>query len=240
MKSLLLTAATIMACAGSMFAQNLLPDYKWEVGLNGGFCGITRPLGPANAYQGTRTNLVHDYSFKLTYFINEHWNVNFDLGTRKWETFGTWQLNGTNGQKLKPREITFLIAEQAISESAQFNYVIPFYSNYNSVNRSNLYFGVMLGLVTTVNDGSMGFSKYAAAPDSNYTYTSSYNYGYGIGLSYGIQMGYTYYILPRLGVNVELGMRYATVQTHDQRYGSVNDHFHLLYFPETIGLRWRF
>ena len=240
MKALLLTAAALMACAGSMFAQNIGPTYDWEVGLNGGFSAITRPLGPANAYQGTRTNLVHDYSIKATYYFNEHWNLNFDLGTRQWETFGSWQLNDQNGQQLKSRDVTFLIADHAITESFQFNYTIPFYARYSNENRANLYFGVMFGLVTTTNDGSMGYSKYNAAPDSNYTYTSKYDYGYGIGLSYGVQVGYTYYIIQRLGINVELAARYAGVKTNDERYKAENDHYHLLYFPETIGLKWRF
>ena len=117
MKAFLLTAAALMACAGSMFAQNLAKDYSWEVGLNGGFCDITRPLGPATNYQGTRTKIVHDFSLKASYYFNEHWNLNFDIGTRQWKTFGNWQLNDVNGQALKPKEITFLVAEHAISES---------------------------------------------------------------------------------------------------------------------------
>lgn len=240
MKALLLTASAIMACAGSMFAQNLPPIYNWEASLNGGFSGATRPLGPATAYQGTSTKVVNDYSAKVTYYFTEHWNLSLDIGVRQWKSFGNWQLNDVNGQKLKPREITFLIADKAISESFQFNYVVPFYTRYNDFNRANLYFGALLGLVTTVNDGSMGYSKYNAAPDSNYTYTSSYNYGYGIGLSYGLQAGFTYYVVPRLGVNLELGMRYANVHTQDTRYASENNHFYLLYFPGTIGIRWRF
>lgn len=240
MKAFLLTAAALMACAGSMFAQNLAPVYDWEVGLSGGFSVITRPLGPAPGYQGTRTNVVHDYSLKATYYFNEHWNLSLDIGTRQWETFGTWQLNDANGQQLKSRNITFVVADHAVSESIQMNYLIPFYAQYSNFNRANVYFGLMFGLVTTVNDGAMGFSKYNAAPDSNYTYTSKYDYGYGIGASYGAQVGFTYYIIPRLGVNVELAARYAGVRTHDSRYGSENDHFHLLYFPETIGLKWRF
>ncbi len=110
MKAFLLTAAAIMACAGSMFAQNIATDYSWEIGLNGGFSAITRPLGPANSYQGTRSNIVHDYSIKATYYFNEHLNLSLDLGTRQWETFGTWQLNDQNGQQLKKRDITFLVA----------------------------------------------------------------------------------------------------------------------------------
>ena len=60
----------------------------------------------------------------------------------------------------------------------------------------------------------------------------------------GFQVGYTYYffpgLAPRLGVNVQLAMRYAGVATNDTRYASENSSFYLLYFPETIGLRWRF
>lgn len=240
MKVLLLTAAALMACAGSMFAQNLPPDYSWEVGLSAGLSAITRPLGPQQLYQGTRTNLVHDYSLKSTYFFNEHWFLTFDLGERQWETFGTWQLQDAYGQQLQTRPITFVVADHAVSESFEFNYTIPFYTKYNNFKRADLYFGAMFGLITTVNDGSLSYSKYNAAPDSTYLYTSKYDYGYGIGLSYGLQVGYTYFIIPRLGINIELAARYAGVKTNDEHYDGENNHFHLLYFPETIGLKWRF
>ena len=240
MKGLLLTAAALMVCAGSMFAQNLPPDYSWEVGLSAGLSAITRPLGPADAYQGTRTNLVHDYAFKATYYFNEHWFLSFDLGERQWETSGTWQLQDAYGQQLQSRPITFLVADHAINESFEFNYAIPFYTRYNTFERSNLYFGVMLGMMTTTNDGSLSYSKYNAPPDSSYTYMSKYDYGFGMGITFGLQVGYTYYIVPRLGVNVELAARYAGVKTNDEHYDSENDRYHLLYFPETIGLKWRF
>jgi len=240
MKAFLLTAAALMACAGSMFAQNLPPDYNWEVGINGGISGFTRPLGPANAYQGTQTNIVPDFSLRLNYFLNPHWMLNLDIGTRKWETTGTWQLNDQLGQQLKPRPVTFLVADHAITESVGINYVIPFYDRYETFNKANLNFGVMAGLVTTTNDGSIGYSTYNAAPDSGYKYVSHYDYGFGIGYSVGIQMGFTYYFVPRFGVNIDLAMRYVNVGTNDEHYGSENNHFYLLYFPETIGVRWRF
>ena len=240
MKAFLLTIATLMACAATMFAQNLPPEYDWEVGINGGLSVITRPLGPAMGYQGSRTNVVHDISAHITRYFNEHWFMTFDLGDRKWETFGDWTPVGSYGQKMQPEQITYQIANHAITESFQLNYNIPFYTHYHTFNRSNLYFGIMLGMVTTMSDGSLGYSKYQTSIDSGATYVSRYDYGMGIGLSYGIQMGYTYYIVPRLGVNVELAMRYAGVTTNDVKYGSENSSFYLLYFPETIGLRWRF
>jgi len=128
--------------------------------------------------------------------------------------------------------ITFVVADHAITESVGINYVIPFYDRYETFNKANLNFGVMAGLVTTTNDGSIAYSTYNAAPDSSYTYVSRYDYGFGIGYSLGIQMGFTYYIIPRLGVNIDVAMRYVNVGTNDARYGSENNHFYLLYFPK--------
>lgn len=240
MKAFLLTAATLLAFAGGVFAQNLPPDYNWEVGVNAGISGFTRPLGPAINYQGTRTGTIPDLSVRLNYFFNPHWMINLDIGSRRWASYGTWQLNDLNGQQLKGREITFLVADHALNESVGINYVIPFYTRYNTYNKANLNFGAQFGFMTTVNDGSQAFSKYRSAPDSNYTYMSRYDYGYGIGVTYGLQVGFTYFIIPRLGLNIDLAARYASVHTSDQHYGSENNHFELLYFPATFGVRWRF
>lgn len=240
MKAFLLTVAAFLACAGSMFAQNLPPEYSWEVGVNGGYSVMTRPLGPPDGYQGRRTKVVNDYSARLSYFATPNWMIHFDFGERRWESFGDWQLTSLFGKKLGTREVSFLVAEHALSSSVGASYVVPFYTRYNTFNRANLYFGAMLGMVTTTNDGSLGYSKFGEGPDSNYTYVSSYHYGYGIGYSFGLHTGFTYYIIPRLGVNIELGVRYANVKTNDEHYGGVNNNFRLLYFPETIGLRWRF
>ena len=208
--------------------------------MNAGLSVMTRPLGPAINYQGTRTNVVHDYSIRAQYSFNEHWMIDFDLGDRRWESFGDWKLNDAMGKSLQSRQVSFLIAEHAISESVHMNYVIPFYSQFRTHNTANLYFGVMAGMVTTTNDNAVIKSRYNAAPDSNYMYTSSYHYAPGIGFSFGVQTGFTYYVIPRLGVNVELAARYATVATSDTRYASENSKYHTLYFPETLGIRWKF
>lgn len=240
MKAFLLTVATFLAVTGSMFAQNLPPEYLWEVGVNGGYSVITRPLGPSETYQGRRTKFVGDFSARLNYYINPNWMLNLDLGMRKWETFDTWEVNGLFGKQLKAQDVSFLIASKALSQSIGINYVIPFYTRYNNYNKCNIYFGAMAGMVQTMNDGSTEYSKYKTAQDSGYNYVSSYHYGPGIGYNFGIQMGFTYYIVPRLGVNVDLSMRYARVNTTDINYRDKNSFFYLLYFPETIGIRWRF
>jgi len=240
MKAFLLTAAALIASAGSMFAQNMPPDYNWEAGINIGASAFTRPLGPSELYTGTRTNTVPDYSIRVNHFFSEHWMLGIDIGERKWQSYGTWQENGTFGQTLNNQQVTFNIASKAINESFEMNYIIPFYTKFQTYNKANLYFGAMFGLMTTVNDGSMGYSKLKGSVDSGTAYVSSYDYGYGIGYNFGVQIGYTYYIMPRFAVNVEIAARYADVRTNSTSYGSENSNFYLLYFPETIGLRYRF
>lgn len=240
MKSFLLTIAGVMAFAGITFGQNLPPDYYWEVGFNMGYSNFVRPSGPAESYKGTRTRPSTDKSLRLNYYASPNWMISLDLGARRWETSGDWVVNSQLGQKLKPKKVTFLLAEQAINESVGINYVIPFYSGYNTFNKANLTFGVNFGLMQTMNDGSMGYSRYKEGPDSNLTYLSSYNYESGLGYNVGINIGYTYYIIPRLGINIDLAARYARINTGDSRYGSVNSRYELLYFPQTLGLRWRF
>jgi hypothetical protein len=240
MKSFLLTATALFTFAGSLFAQNLITEYSWELGANIGASTITRPLGPADPYQGTRTKIVADYSLRLNYYINPNWLLNVDIGSRKWESFGTWQEPTLFGQNLPTRQVAFLEASHAISENAGISYVVPFYDKYNRYNSANLYFGATIGLINTINDGSTSFSVYKTAPDSGIQYLSGYNYSSGMGYSFGLQTGFTYYILPRLGVNIDLAVRYAHIKTIEDNWRSENATFYLLYFPETIGVRWRF
>jgi hypothetical protein len=240
MKALLLTVALFIGATGSMFAQNFPPDYPWEAGINGGISAFTRPLGPATQYTGTRTNPVADFSLRANYFFNEHLMLGIDIGSRRWKSYGTWQENGTMGQTLSNEQVSVLVASHAINESFELNYIVPFYTKYNTYNKSNLYFGVMFGLVTTINDGSTGYGRYKGTVDSGTVYVNSINYGYGIGINYGVQLGYTYYIVPQIGVNVEVAARYADVHTNDLIPGNNNKDFYLLYFPATIGIRYRF
>ena len=248
MKGLFLTVAIALLCSGVGFSQtniweNYRPDRTWDIGFNYGASSITRPLGPEKAYQGTRTNVVPEWGIKLQYVVNPNWHLAFDLGFRKWESFGLWTQPYLFGHTLTSTETKFQLGSPAVSESVQLNYVIPYYSEYKVLNRANLYFGATFGLVTTVSDGSLGYSHYNANPDSAYRYVSTYNYGSGIGLSMGVQVGYTYYFLRKWGVNVEMGARYVTMRT--ERVNGLSDdhgttHYHMMFFPGTFGLRYRF
>jgi len=248
MRGLLLSAA-IFTCIGSASAQRLAlwenfpPQLRWDVEAHYGTSIITRPLGPDDAYTGRRTNFVRDYGVKVVYAADEHWNLAFDLGFRKWESYGSWNNDYLMGKKLNNTDVTFQLGKPAITESFQVNYVIPTYSRFKIFNKSNINFGITLGLVTTVSDGSVGYSKYNAPPDSSYRYISQYNYGSGIGWNAGVQIGYTYYIFRRWGVNAEVGARYVDVGT--QKTNDVNDahhttRYHMTYIPFNFGIRYRF
>ena len=240
MKSFLLTAALLFAFAGGMFAQNLPPEYFWEVGVNGGYSVITRPVGPPAVYSGTSTNIVKDFSLRASYYFNERWMISVDLGTRRWESFGQWELEERFSHRLKPVQVSFLLAEQALNQSVQMNYVIPFYTAFREFNRANIYMGLQGGLIETINDGSRQYSTYKTANDSSYRYVSGHNYQPGMGFSLGAQAGFIYYIVPRFGVTAELALRYVNVKTNDQNYTAANARFHLMHFPQTVGIRYRF
>jgi len=239
MRSFLLTAAMLLALAGGMFAQNLPPEFRWEVGANGGYSVITRPVGPPAVYTGTRTNVVKDFSLRASYFFNWRWMMSLDVSDRRWETFGQWKLNDKYGKSLAPINVPFLLADHALTQSVQMNYVIPFYTQFRNFNRANLYFGAHAGLVETINDGSRQYAKYNSPTDSGYTYVSGYHYGSGMGYTLGLQTGFIYYIVPRLGVTAELSLRYVHVKTIDINYAEPNNNYHLLHFPQTVGVRWR-
>jgi hypothetical protein len=239
MKSFLLTVATLMAFTGGMFAQNLPPEFRWEVGANGGYSVITRPVGPPAVYTGTRTNIVKDYSLRASYYFNSRWMMTLDLGDRRWETFGPWKLNDKYGVKLNSIDVPFLLADHALTQTVQMNHVIPFYTQFRNFNRANFYFGVTAGLVETLNDASRSYSKYNSPTDSGYTYVSGYHYGSGMGYTLGLQTGFIYYIVPRIGVTAELALRYVNVKTIDINYAAPNAHYHVMHFPQTVGIRYR-
>jgi hypothetical protein len=248
MKAILLSAFLMVAAVSGVRAQyepwkSFPPDPKWEVGASYGASIITNPKGPLNDYQGTTNKIVKDISIKATYMLNPRWNVSFDLGFRKWETYGVWQQPYLMGQSLKPTNVKFVFGNPAISHSLQVNYCFPHYNKHEMVNNANIYVGATLGLVTTVNDGSTDYAPYNAAPDSNYRVVATYNYPKGIGYNIGIHGGYTRYIYKRIGVNIEASARYVRMGTdkpNGSSYVDGNSKYHMMFFPVNFGIKYRF
>lgn len=239
MRAFLLTTALLVTTAiGSAQAQQAA-DFNWELGLNGGVNSNTVPGGNSKLYDGTKGTWNAAGSFKVAYNINENWQIGGELGAQKWVTTGMWPINDANGQTLESRKVTFVIANPAMSICAQANHMTPTYSEYKHYNKTNLYYGITLGILPTLNDGQVSHSKYNQAPNPSYVYTSQYDYGYGMGFTAGVQIGYSYYFIPRFGVNIEAAGRYAMVGTSDVNYDHINERYHTFYFPVTVGIRYR-
>lgn len=239
MKSLLLTAATLLALAGSTLAQNLPPVYRWEVGANAGLSTITRPTGPPEVYTGNSTDVVKDYSLRASYYFTWRWMMSLDVGNRRWESFGQWQMEDRYGLPLKPYKMNFLIADHAITTAVQMNYVIPFYTRFTTFNRANLCFGVHAGMVNTINDGSRSYDTMSTPSDPGRRYVSGFHYNSGVGYTLGLQSTFIYYIVPRFGVCAELAIRYANVKTIDTKWAEPISRYQVMHFPQTIGIRYR-
>lgn len=240
MRSILLTATAILTLTASVSAQSFPPDYRLEAGLNVGTSTTTIPNGPQSLYKGTQTAWSPEASLRMHYNLSPYWQVGGDLGYTSWSTTGKWSLYDTHGNVLPSQKVKFVYSDPTITLAAQANRVVPFYSKYKEYNKANFYYGVTLGLVFTVNDGTSTQTTYGQAPDPQFIYTSKYDYGYGIGYVAGVQAGYTYYISETLGVNVEGAARFAEVGTNDTRYDHGNSRYNLFYFPLTVGFRMRF
>ena len=240
MRSFLLTIIAVAAAVCQLQAQNFPPDYRFEAGVNFGGNVITMPKGPQGEYQGSKTNWMPTGALTFNYNFSNYWQLGGEIGASTWKTTGSWPLTDAYGKTLQNKDVTFLVANPAINVSAVGNRLVPFFSKYKDYNKANFYYGVMLGVIATVNDGGTMQSNYNASPDQQFVYTSQYNYGYGIGYTAGAQVGLSYYISENLGINIQGAARYAKVGTDDTRYGHVNANFHLWYFPCTVGFRLRF
>jgi hypothetical protein len=223
-----------------MFPQNFPPDLTWEVGVNGGINQSVRPQGPPMFYCGTRTNMQAEYGINLSHYFTPHWQLGINITGTHWESDGTWSLNGNFGKQLQSQNINFLFADYAFSEEVQMNYVLPIWSGFQVINRANLYFGASCGLVNTVNDGATGYAVYKSKTDSGYKYLNKVDYNPGLGVNFGAHIGFTYYFVPKLGVNIEIGAKYAYVSTTNDVNNRELGTYYLVYFPETIGLRYKF
>lgn len=240
MKSLILTAIAILGLAAGSSAQFLPPDYRFEIGVNGGVSTTTVPLGPAAAYQGSKNTWNPVYGINLTYNIFEKLMVSLEATQTKWITKGEWASTITNNQQIAPKEITYQYANPATSFYVAVNGLIPFTSRYGDYNKANIHYGIGGGVVATLNDGNIGYTEEGDPNDPTFKYVTQYNYGFGFGGQVGAQVGFTYYIIPKLGININLAARYVGIRTNEDRYGQMNNYYRMLYFPHTLGVRFRF
>ncbi|MEI8278685.1 MAG: hypothetical protein WCG87_02910 [Bacteroidota bacterium] len=232
MRLILLTAIALLT-TGTVFAQ-YVPEYRSELGFNSGLTTITTP---SNTNYTGRTSVWNNYSsLRFSYGVSDHYLMSFEMGATSWTTRDKWPITGRDNANYGIKEVKYVFGKPALSFMIHTNRVVPFYSRYREMVRSQFYFGLSGGLMVTVNDGqnTIGYNT----QDSS-TYTKEFHYDSGIGYVVGFQLGYSYFVTRHFGFNIEGTARYANVNTADRRYGSINEKFDLTYFPVTLGLRYR-
>lgn len=232
MKILCSIAIAVLAST-SVFAQ------KFEIGINGGVSTTSRPN--ESLYQGKKGLWTYNADVNFHYNLSERWQAGLQVGLTNWERKEDFRLSGPNNQDLGNREVSYLLAKNAVSFAFQFNHVIPFYQRYEDYVKSQVYFGISAGAVVTGNDGKIVYSRVNPNTPTEYTYASEYHFNGGYGFLLGAQLGYTYFFNEHLGVNIDCSPRIAWMSTTtDARYGHANDRFNIIYFPTTIGIHYRF
>jgi hypothetical protein len=230
MKSLVLLGAGLLL-SGSVYAQS------FEIGINGG----VSTTGRANnaLYSGTDNKWNYAADLSLHYNLSPRWQTGLSIGMTKWERETEWPLIHTNGDSLGLEDVNIVIAKRALSFALQLNHNVPFYDYYNEYIKSNVYFGVSAGAVVVGNDGQSVYSKVNSTSPVEYTYTSEFHFESGYGMLLGVQLGYTYFLSPKVGINFDFAPKVAWVRTYDSRYAGANNQYNILYFPTTIGLRFK-
>jgi hypothetical protein len=231
MKSILVfVAATLLST--SLWAQ------KYEIGLNGGISTTTRPH--RSLYQGADNVWNYAVGANFHYNIMERIQMGVNVDMTKWERKDQWPLVSANSTDLGTQEVKYQLAKRAVSFTLQLNYVLPFYQQYEEFVRSQLYIGVAAGGVMIGNDAEVVYSKVNPRTPVEYTYASEYHFEPGYGYILGMQIGYTYFISERIGINLDFAPKVTWAKLNDSRYGGANNEYTLIYFPTTIGLHYRF
>lgn len=221
-----------------LFCSLTASAQKYEFGLSGGVSNTSRVK--ESLYSGDKGKWTYAAGINFHYNISPRLQAGLEAGMTHWERTGAWTLYANNNQSLGTKEVTFLFAERALSLAVRLNYVVPLYNLYEDFVRSSFYGGISLGGVATGNEGKIEYSKSNPNTPAEYRYVSRFQYESGYGTVLGLQVGYNYFFSKLLGMNIEFAPKMAWVKTVDAKYGYANDTYNILYFPATIGLRFRF
>ena len=211
---------------------------KYEIGVVGGVSNTSRVK--ESLYSGDEGKWTYATGINFHLNITPHFQAGIEAGMTSWERSTDWALDGYNNQSLGTKEVNYIFADRALSLAFRVNYVLPFYTRYEDFVRSSFYAGVSFGGVATGSEGNIEYSRANPNTPAEYRYVSKFQYESGYGTVLGLQAGYTYFFSKALGVNIEFAPKMAWVKTADAKYGYANDTYNVLYFPATLGLRFRF
>jgi hypothetical protein len=222
----------------SFFTVLQVSAQRFEIGANGGLSNTA--IANESLYEGDKGKWSYATGLNFHLNINDHLQGGIEMGMTRWERSTDWPLYATNNQYLGTKKVDFVFAERAVSLALRFNYMIPFYEQWEDFVRSSLYVGVTAGAVATGNDGSIEYSRTNPSTPAEYSYVSRYQYESGYGTLLGAQIGYTYFFSKVIGLNIEFAPKISWIKTIDSKYGYANDTYNILYFPTTLGIRFRF
>jgi hypothetical protein len=225
MKSLLL-AAIALVTAGGVQAQ------MFEGSIGGGISTVGKPKGLPSVYQGSKSVVNPSVTAQFHYNLSDYWQIGGSISSQEMTRTGNWSNTSPFGQPSVNKNVTFVIANPAISFNVRVNRMIPFYSSYNpELVQSAIYFGASAGAIFTSNDG-----KTITSSDG---YVKDFDLENGKGYTIGIHGGYTYYYKRHIAVFGELEPMFAQVYTSDARDAHNLEQYHMIYLNVNIGLRYR-
>lgn len=145
------------------------------------------------------------------YKLDSATTVGLSLTVTKWNS---------KGHRLGGSTADYVYADPAIAVNAFANYTLV------KKGKSHPYLGVSAGYVVA---GGREKDDY-----------SIYTYQEGKGFNAGLNLGYTYDVHPRIGLNIELAPRFAWVSSKRESMGrEYKSDYNLFYFPLTVGVRCR-
>jgi len=240
MTTRLLLAAALVFCGTAASAQwTNAPDYRINVGINGGLAPTTRIYREVD-YSADEKSLPNMFGIVGNYNYTDRFQLGLEINrSSEWSSRGVVTLNGLNGTVLGQPGVRYVYAERSWTLQARVNGVIPIYDQMRSL-KADFYYGLGLGAVFTVNDGRTVYNQFNDGVGQEYRFVSEYHYEPAAGYTVGVQAGMDWWFLGRLGVNAEVAPRFTHLNLVDNRAASRNGPFDLISFPMTVGLRYRF
>lgn len=236
---LLLAAALVFSGAAAHAQWSDQPDYRFNVGINGGLAPTTRIWREVD-YSADEKSLPSTWGIVGNYNFTDRIQVGMEINTAsEWSSRGTVTLNGLGGTVLGQPGVRYVYAERTWSLQVRVNGVVPMYDKMRSL-RADFYYGLGLGAIFTVNDGRTVYNQFNEQVGEEYRFVSEYHYEPAAGYTVGVQAGFDWWFLGRLGVNAEVAPRFSHLNLVDNRAASRNGPFDIISFPVTVGLRYRF
>lgn len=240
MTTRLLLAAALVFSSGIASAQwSNEPDYRFNVGINGGIAPTTRVYREVD-YSADEKSLPNMFGVVGNYNFTDQFQMGLLVNTHsEWSALGTTTLYGLDGKMLGQPGVRYVYSERTWTVEARVNAVVPIYDQMRNL-RSAFYYGIGVGALFTVNDGRTVYNQFNGGIGEEYRFVSEYHYEPGAGYTIGLQAGMDWWISDRFGINVEVAPRFNHINLVDNRAAGRNGPFDVFNFPMSAGLRYRF